>query len=559
MVPAESTEWTSAPQLPAARWTTDDPYAVRPLSVVDLTRPWRLDFHQPRGVVPLGIGFAEAIASGSRWAASELGVDGGLICRLVGVHVYLGPAGSTSLSGTEDADAMDRLVPGGDYTAYARGFARQWQETADRLREDLESLDNVSLEELPAPELATVWDRAVRVHQESWRVHFAVMYPVFAIHERFVGVCAKHGFSALQATAMLGMPDHSIARADRALAELAALAREAGIEAIFVHTPASQVLRRLRGEARAAGWLSALDRFLAEHGRRSAAVSDLDSPAWTERPQVVVGLVRAALVGGLDAQRGSGSVPATLDQLTAAGRDEVEAARALAVSVHAPWWNEEHNALIDLRAHLPARGIALAAGRLLRLPRARDALYLLEPELSAVLRGNASVGELLPVLRERRHYVEAWRARRSELPGHLGAEDSGSDLVMRQILGMADARVAAPATPMSELDGLGVSPGVARGRARVLSTADDIVTFRSGEVLVCQATSPSWTPAFSRAAAAVCDAGGLLTHAATVSREYGLPCVCAVLVGTTVIRTGDLVEVDGDAGTVRILERGGQR
>lgn len=151
---------------------------------------------------------------------------------------------------------------------------------------------------------------------------------------------------------------------------------------------------------------------------------------------------------------------------------------------------------------------------------------------------------------------EDWRARRSELPGHLGAPGDGGDIVLRQILGPPEVRVAAPGGDASpELEGLGVSPGVARGRARVLVHADDIVALRAGEVLVCEATSPSWTPAFARASAAVCDAGGMLTHAATVSREYGLPCVCATLVGTTTIRTGDLVEVDGGAGTVRIIER----
>ncbi|MCA0437866.1 MAG: hypothetical protein LCH98_15535 [Actinobacteria bacterium] len=105
------------------------------------------------------------------------------------------------------------------------------------------------------------------------------------------------------------------------------------------------------------------------------------------------------------------------------------------------------------------------------------------------------------------------------------------------------------------LQGYGVSPGVARGTVRVVSHAEDIVLLRQGDVLVCAATSPSWTPAFDRIAAAVCDGGGLLTHAAIISREYGVPCVCATMVGTTALHEGDVVEVDGTAGTVRLITR----
>jgi pyruvate,water dikinase len=103
------------------------------------------------------------------------------------------------------------------------------------------------------------------------------------------------------------------------------------------------------------------------------------------------------------------------------------------------------------------------------------------------------------------------------------------------------------------LTGLGVSAGVARGPARVVRTPDQLPDVRTGEVLVCEATSPSWTPVFERLAGCVCDSGGMLAHAATISREYGLPCVCAVGDATSVISDGDFVEVDGTAGTVRLL------
>ncbi|HET9600539.1 MAG TPA: PEP-utilizing enzyme, partial [Acidimicrobiales bacterium] len=98
--------------------------------------------------------------------------------------------------------------------------------------------------------------------------------------------------------------------------------------------------------------------------------------------------------------------------------------------------------------------------------------------------------------------------------------------------------------------------GTVTGRARVMVSATDLPELEEGEILVCEATSPNWTPAFALIAGCVCDGGGSLTHAAIVSREYGIPCVVGCSVATSRVRTGDLIHVDGNRGTVTIVERG---
>lgn len=105
-----------------------------------------------------------------------------------------------------------------------------------------------------------------------------------------------------------------------------------------------------------------------------------------------------------------------------------------------------------------------------------------------------------------------------------------------------------------DLHGVAASPGKARGRARVVTSADDLHDVQPGEILVCRVTAPSWAPVFSKVAAAVSDLGGIMAHTAIVSREYGLPAVVGTGYGTQVITTGQMVEVDGDRGTVRIVE-----
>ncbi|MBI2913911.1 MAG: PEP-utilizing protein, partial [Chloroflexi bacterium] len=75
---------------------------------------------------------------------------------------------------------------------------------------------------------------------------------------------------------------------------------------------------------------------------------------------------------------------------------------------------------------------------------------------------------------------------------------------------------------------------------------------RQGEILVCPATMPAWTPLFGIAAAVVTDHGGILSHTAIVAREYRIPAVVGTKVGTALIKDGQTITVDGTGGTVRL-------
>jgi pyruvate,water dikinase len=104
------------------------------------------------------------------------------------------------------------------------------------------------------------------------------------------------------------------------------------------------------------------------------------------------------------------------------------------------------------------------------------------------------------------------------------------------------------------LQGIPGCPGVAKGRARVVLDPLDPRGLAPGEVLVAPITDPSWTPLFVPAEAVVVDVGAVLSHAVIVSRELGIPCVVSVTGATRSIPDGSLIEIDGAAGTVTILE-----
>lgn len=103
-----------------------------------------------------------------------------------------------------------------------------------------------------------------------------------------------------------------------------------------------------------------------------------------------------------------------------------------------------------------------------------------------------------------------------------------------------------------QLRGQPAGPGLARGPARVIRDAADLLAFKHGEVLVCDAVDPNMTFVVPLASAVVERRGGMLIHGAIIAREYGLPCVTGVVDLTELIATGDIVTVDGFLGLVTV-------
>jgi len=167
--------------------------------------------------------------------------------------------------------------------------------------------------------------------------------------------------------------------------------------------------------------------------------------------------------------------------------------------------------------------------------------WLREAELEALVDGRPVPG-LDARVEERR---TLWRGQRRVTPPQVLPERGWAG---RLFAGMLPAVTGEQGEHV--LRGIGASAGRVTARARVLGGATDFGSFRPGEVLVAAITTPAWTSLLPRAAAVVTDIGGPLSHSSIVAREYGIPAVLGTGSATRRIRTGDLLTVDGDAGTV---------
>jgi len=216
--------------------------------------------------------------------------------------------------------------------------------------------------------------------------------------------------------------------------------------------------------------------------------------------------------------------------------------------------SEDHGFWIDFGATYRVRRVLLEFGRRLceagAIAQYSDVFYLTLDEVRA-LAAAPHGGDHRALVELRRREVDHFQA--ITPPPALGADNGlPPEDPMSRFFGKFFGAPPAAADAPDVLKGNPGSPGTARGPAKVVRSLSDAAKLQRGDVLVAETTAPSWTPLFATAAAIVTDAGGVLSHCAVVAREYGIPAVVGMGRATMTIRDGQIVEVDGDAGFVRI-------
>ncbi|MET8148540.1 PEP/pyruvate-binding domain-containing protein [Actinoplanes sp. NPDC049668] len=343
---------------------------------------------------------------------------------------------------------------------------------------------------------------------------------------------------------MGGMPHNVTIEMDLALWRLAGRAGEH--RELLLGTPPEDLATRYR-----AGTLPeiGLAAFLEAYGHRGVAEVDLGVPRWDEDPTPVLAMIANCLrVTDPDQapdrrfERAAATAEAALDDLVARARRRrpvrgriagflLRRARALAGLREAGKFAGLYP-LREMRRQLLLVGAELAAAG--RLERPDDIMFVTLDEAHDAVHAGADLRETVAD----RRAVHRRELRRRAVPVALLSD--GTDV---------EAVLPAPADPDGALRGVGASAGRVTGPARVVH---DPATARiePGDILVAATTDPGWTPLFLTAAALVTETGAVMAHGPTVAREYGIPAVICVPGATWKITTGQLVTVDGAAGTV---------
>lgn len=548
------------------------PWVVEPFrtfSKADEKRFWFLDFHWPRGLTPMGLIWNEdGYSWGTQLAAEALPLPPGrgITQRIAGTHTYAAAIDVTDE--WEIGERTRRLQV--NLPRFLENFESIWAERRAEVEYWWEHLRSVDLRSLSLSELGGYLRKARRFHQRSFEIHFEVMYPLLANYVGFYGACTEMGIDPGQIAKFLQGYDTKIMETDRALNELTRQARLAGLSDVFASTDASQLRSVLAAHGGAAAeWLTKFDDFLRVYGWRTEGSCDIALPSWIEDPTPALGMIKTFLQKDEDhdfeaARRAAieereAAIDAARSGLTSEEQQVFDAGLASCQAANFPWWQDDHNYYIDLRVSLPMRWACQQIAEAVGADASDDTIFLFWPELMQVAEGERKYDEFRSLVTARRQYFDHWYEKRSSMPKVLGTvPEAVTDPILIEIFGLNQhflkaVQAAGSDGEVKTLTGVPAAKGSARGIARVLADADELHRVQPGEILVCESTSPNWTPAFAKIAACICDSGGTLSHAAIVGREYGVPTVTAVGLATFVINDGDEVEVDGTSGTVTVF------
>ncbi len=549
------------------------PYYVEPFRTfnkADEERFWFLDFHWPRGLTPLGLIWNEdGYNWGTQYAAENLPLPPGrgLTNRIGGIHLYGSPIDVQSpYEIGERAQRMGAYLPN-----FLQNFDSIWAERRDEVERGWQHFVALDTASMSLPELSMMLKEARAFHKRAFEIHFEIMYPLLVNYLGFYGMCAEMGLDVSQIGKFLQGYDTKIMETDRELWKLTRAAKQAGLADVFARTEPQDLVATLDGMGgSAAAWMTQFRDFLQVYGYRTEGSCDVALPSWIEDPTPALGTIKSfiakeeehdfekALAGAVEERETA--IDAARSQLTAEEQAAFDAGVASCQAANFPWWQDDHNYYIDLKVSLPLRWAARAIAERTGADQADDGLFLFWPELTAVADGEKSLDSYKSLIEARHQYFDHWHSRRASMPKVLGTvPEAVTDPVLIEIFGLNQhflnaIQAAGTDGDVKTLTGVPASKGKARGKARVFNNADNLHTLETGEILVCESTSPNWTPAFAKIAACVCDGGGMLSHAAIVGREYGVPTVTAVGLATVVIEDGDEVEVDGDTGTVTVYK-----
>ena len=538
---------------------------------------FRDDLHQPYPISPMGMTTIQKHHAWGYHVASEqtqLPPSKGAHVKIYGGRVYLGFA---LIDDPEEvarrARAFDQLVE-----HVTDHWAEFYGGYISEVIANLASLGAVDADRLTTPHLLDYLRKTEEINRRHWEIHFILMYPADTIYLEFEAFCKAHGVEEKDFVNLLKGFNSMSTKTDEGLWALAEMADRAGLRDRLRGTPASSLRETLRREPIGREWLDRFDEWLMRFGNRiSAGHLDVMYPTWKDDPTPVLDTINSYF-GRMDAgwhlleardevmRQRDEVIAAVRQRLTAEDKPVFERLLPVAQDVYA--FQEDHGFYIDAGSTAAVHNTLMACGRRLQqlglVEQADDVFFLTFSELVEILDDLArdeKIGTyhhqaLVPSLVAERK--EDWAAATVDAPLTVGNVPSTmNDPIALKVFGIVDEVLHPKGEKhvLERLEGFAGAAGVVEGPARVVLSFEEFPTLRSGEILVCPATSTAWTPLFLKIAGVVTDTGGMLTHAAIAAREYGIPAVVGTWNATNSIRDGDIIRVDGSAGVVQVLAR----
>ena len=555
--------------------------------------------HWPQVLTPWDATFFEfAITSLSQYNTRHLLVPpaNGIDYRILNGYAYLTPVPAP------EAEIGARVE---QFMQRAGHYFMNWNDLYDKwmvkIRDLVAEMEALHIEPLPEVEdfeavvasgkgsgsgyaLIDAYYRLLSSALKLWQFHFEFLNLGYAAYLDFFGFCKQvfPSISDLAIAKMVAGVDVDLFRPDDELKRLARMARDTGISDAFVAGNVEATSENLKATDAGRAWIASFQEsaepwFNFSNGSGFYHTDKI----WIENVEIpfdFIGNYINLLNEGGDLARPVAAIHAERDrivneytELLNSDEDREAFAGKLGLARVVFPYVENHNFYVEHWSHSvlwrKMRGLGQIFADAGFIAEANDIFYMQRHEVpDALFDLYASWATPAPArgpkywpakIADRKRIVSALKAAKPT-PALGVPPEVVTEPFTVMLWGITSDSVAAwlggGASGEGGIKGFAASPGVAEGPARVIFSADQINEIQQGEILVAPLTAPSWAPIFGKIGATVTDTGGMMSHAAIVCREYGLPAVTGTGFATSNIKTGQRIRVDGSNGTVTILE-----
>lgn len=519
----------------------------------------------------------------------------GLDQRVVNGYLYISPLGV-------DPSEIEGRVPvfmkrAGYYFENWNKLYDQWKAKAE---EAINEVANLQIPSLPKMEdeavvteargiatgyrLIEAYNRLIENCHRMWQLHFEFLNLGYAAYLTYYDFCKKAfpGISDQNVARMVAGIDVILFRPDTELKKLAQLAVKLDVVSALQAGSIDGVKAAMGATESGRQWLAAFER--AQHpwfNFSNASGMAHHHRSWIDDLNVPLTLIKQyadRAARGEDIDRPTEEVARQRDEITAeysallqSEEDKKGFNDLLGLARTVFPYVEEHNFFVEHWHHTIFWNKVRQVGAVLAeqgfIADQEDIFYLNRYEISQALYDAVSAWACggqprgpkywPPILNRRK---EMWKALAAWSPPPALGEppENITEPFTVMLWGITSERVKDWLSDTdesgNELRGFPGSPGAVEGKARVVMNVEQLGEVQEGEILVCPITTPSWAPIFSKIQAVVTDIGGIMSHAAIVCREYGVPAVVGTGYGTKTFKTGQRLKVDGFAGTVTALD-----
>jgi len=520
----------------------------------------------------------------------------GVDYRILNGYVYLSPVPAPE---EEIAARVPLFMERAGY--YFENWDRLYDDWLVKIRDLVQQLTELRFSPLPVMEemdvitsgagkgsgndLLAAYHRLLDLALTLWQYHFEFLNLGYAAYLDFFGFCkaAFPSISDLAIAKMVAGVDVDLFRPDDELKRLARLAVSSGIDDRFNAGDVATTMEKLEADESGRAWIAEWEKAAEPWFNFSTGSGFYHTDKlWIENVEVPLGYITdyiAKVKEGADLDRPVAALHAERDRVVSEYRDLLDSDEdraafdaKLGLSRTVFPYVENHNFYVEHWAHSvlwrkmrDLGGVLRAGGFIVDVD---DVFMFRRNELADVLwdlysawavgapaRGPAYWPKEIERRRTIHKALQEWSA-----PPALGVPpEVVTEPFTVMLWGITSDSVAAWLNAGGDgeegvLSGFAASPGLVEGPARVIFTADQIGDIEDGEILVAPLTAPSWAPVFGKIKATVTDVGGMMSHAAIVCREYGLPAVTGTAFGTKTITTGQVIRVDGNTGKVTVLD-----